>query len=121
MGNLYGVAGLAHLADCLVGNSQLLTMAGSPSYYELPVVGQLLALVWCAVGPLSFALKDGKGYADMGLIVYGLVEVLGAGLITLNYGNGVDGMNAFVNAVLVQGVVAGAWFYSANKKEEFES
>lgn len=117
MGNLYLGAGLAHLADCLGGGSQLLTMAGSPSFYQLPVAGQLVALLWCGMGPLSFALKDGKGYADMGLIGYGLVEVLGAGLITLNYGNGVDGFSAFLNAVLVQGIVAAAWLYSANKKQ----
>eukprot|EP00584_Thalassiosira_punctigera_P004315 CAMPEP_0172534820 /NCGR_PEP_ID=MMETSP1067-20121228/7059_1 /TAXON_ID=265564 ORGANISM="Thalassiosira punctigera, Strain Tpunct2005C2" /NCGR_SAMPLE_ID=MMETSP1067 /ASSEMBLY_ACC=CAM_ASM_000444 /LENGTH=336 /DNA_ID=CAMNT_0013319665 /DNA_START=91 /DNA_END=1101 /DNA_ORIENTATION=+ len=121
MGSLYLVAGLAHSADCLAGGSQLLTFAGCPSFYELPLVGQLLALLWCAMGPISFALRDGKGYADMGLIGYGAVEVIGAGLITLNYGSGADGMNAFLNAVLVQSVVAGAWFYSASKKPASES
>mmetsp|Transcript_4132 Transcript_4132/g.10490 ORF Transcript_4132/g.10490 Transcript_4132/m.10490 type:complete len:369 (+) Transcript_4132:80-1186(+) len=117
MRTLYLGAGVAHLADCLAGGSQLLTLAGSPStFYQLPMAGQLVALLWCGMGPISFALKDGKGYADMGLIGYGLVEVVGAGLIVLNFGSGVAGANAFINAMLVQGVVAGAWLYSANER-----
>ena len=122
MGSLYLVAGLAHLVDCVVGPSQLLTTAGAPTFDMLPLPGQVLALVWCFMGPLSFALTKlgGAGYADIGLILYGLVEVGGAGLVSLNYGpaagDGLVIMNAFVNAILVQGLVAGACFYSANTK-----
>ncbi|CAB9527587.1 expressed unknown protein [Seminavis robusta] len=124
MGSLYGVAGLAHLADCIVGDSQLLTMAGAPTFDMLPLVGQVYALLWCLMGPLSFAMTKlfgGKGFADMGLILYGLVEVVGAGLIDVFYGSGsleasaLLIMNPLLNAILVQAVVAGAWSYSANK------
>lgn len=123
MGSLYLGAGLAHLADCIFGPSQLLIAAGAPAFDMLPFVGQVVALVWCVVGPLSFALSKfgGKGYADLGLILYGFVEVGAAGLVSLSYGAGDAGglliMNAFVNAILVQGVVAGAWFYSASREQ----
>ena len=122
MGSLYLGAGLAHLVDCVFGPSQLLTAAGAPAFDMLPFAGQVVALVWCLVGPVSFALSKfgGKGYADLGLILYGLVEVGAAGLVSLNYGASDAGglliMNAFVNAILVQGVVAGAWCYSASKE-----
>ena len=135
MGSLYLGAGLAHLIDCVVGPSQLLNSIGAPPFDMLPIAGQIVALVWCFVGPLSFVLSKyqggGKGYADLGLILYGLVEVGAAGLVSLNYGVGGGGggdasaalivMNsssAFVNAILVQGVVAAAWFYSASKDQQ---
>ena len=35
MGGLYGVAGLAHAADCVVGPSALLALAGAPLFAEL--------------------------------------------------------------------------------------
>lgn len=121
MGGLYGVAGLAHLGDCVLGPSQLLTMAGAPVFEMLPLVGQTYAILWCLMGPLSFALsRFGAGYADIGLILYGLVEVGGAALIAANY-DAVGGSSAiddaFVNAILVQAVVAAAWFYSARKPQ----
>jgi len=76
MGNLYGVAGLAHSVDCFVGNSELLRMVGSPGFYDLPFPGQLLATTWCVMGPLTFVssrVGDMK-FADAGLVAYGLVE-----------------------------------------------
>jgi hypothetical protein len=118
MGSLYCGAGLAHLADCWWGGSQLLTMAEAPAFTALPLTGQLFALLWCAMGPVAFALTKlgGSGFADIGLILYGLVEVMGAGLIEVYYGTGSEAiMNPLINAILVQAVVAGAWFYSANK------
>jgi len=121
MGNLYGVAGIAHLADCVLGPSQLLTTAGAPPFPMLPLLGQVYALLWCCAGPLSFALSrtGSAGFADIGLIVYGLVEVIGAGLISATYASGeAPGIvDPILNATLVQAVVLAAWFYSANKKE----
>lgn len=127
MGSLYLFAGLAHLVDCVAGPSQLLTMAGAPTFDMLPQLGQLYAILWCFTGPLSFALSrkswsGGAGYADIGLILYGLVEVIGAGLVELNYdsaastGMMLDVLGPFANAILVQGIVTAAWFYSANKE-----
>ena len=116
---------VSHLVDCVLGPSQLLIAAGAPPFDMLPLSGKVVALVWCLVGPLSFVLSKygGKGYADLGLILYGLVEAGAAGLVSLNYGTGTDDtsgliiMNSFVNAILVQGVVAGAWYYSASKDQ----
>ena len=122
MGILYGLAGVAHLADCLVGDSQLLTAAGAPAFDALPLVGQLYSILWCCMGPVAFALKRrGKGFADMGLILYGLVEVVGAGLVHFYYcysttvASGSSTMtDPLLSAVVVQAIVAWAWFYSAN-------
>jgi len=116
MGFLYGVAGIAHFGDCLV-DSQLLISAGSLPYYELPPSGQAFALLWCAAGPFSyFASRIGGKIADLSLISYGLIEILGAALIVF----GVEGsiarnLDPFTNAVLVQGVVLLAWLYSSQK------
>lgn len=116
MGSLYGVAGISHFIDCFYGPSQLLVLAGLPTYYELPIAGQIFAIVWCLAGPLSFVLSqygvkvgnNGK-LADVGLIIYGLVEIGGA-VFSPN-------MSTIVNAVVVQVVVLAAWIYSRQKKE----
>jgi len=98
-----------------------LATAGAPIFAMLPQEGQALVLLWCSMGPICWTLSKlgGAGYADIGLLLYGLVEVGCAGLVTLKYGpatsEGFISMNAFVNASIVQGVVAGAWLYSSNK------
>ncbi len=108
MGSLYGVAGLAHAADCLVGDSSLLVLAGAPRFTELPAAGAALAALWCLSGPISFACsKVGGRVADVGLVQYGLVECAGAALAGAAYGG-----TALPNALAVQGVVALAWLYS---------
>jgi hypothetical protein len=113
MGILYGGAGIAHLADLLIGPSALLVAAGAPIFSNLPVLGQEYALLWCATGPLAFLLtsrseNNDPRLADFGLVFYGLVEILGTYLI----GNS----DALVNAVGVQGVVLAAWIYSLQKE-----
>ena len=40
MGTLYGMAGLAHAADCFAGPSALLTAAGAPPFRDLPPPAQ---------------------------------------------------------------------------------
>jgi len=116
MGTLYGTAGISHFIDCFYGSSQLLVLAGLPSYYELPLAGQIFAIVWCLVGPLSFVLsqvKAGTGnngmLADVGLIIYCLVEISGA---TFS-----PNTSTIINAVVVQVVVLAAWIYSRQKEE----
>eukprot|EP00581_Thalassiosira_minuscula_P036052 CAMPEP_0184447180 /NCGR_PEP_ID=MMETSP0740-20130409/3490_1 /TAXON_ID=385413 /ORGANISM="Thalassiosira miniscula, Strain CCMP1093" /LENGTH=125 /DNA_ID=CAMNT_0026816743 /DNA_START=1 /DNA_END=378 /DNA_ORIENTATION=+ len=122
MGVLYGGAGLAHLYDLFLGGSQLLVAAGAPPFETLPLEGRALALLWCAVGPLCAALsRMGGRVADVGLILYGLVEVFGAGVIRFSAGSdgvAVGEMDPFVNAVVVQGIVALAWLYSSKKEVE---
>ena len=117
MGALYGVAGLAHAADCLLGPSTLLVAAGAPEFSQLPPAGQAYALLWCATGPLAFAASRVVGYsfnvADLGLVVYGLVEIGGALLIGSN--------DVVVNAVGVQAVVALAWLYSSQKMKNSDA
>lgn len=115
MGQLYGVAGLAHLADLLVGNSSLFSSAGIPIYNDLPLAGRVYALLWCAVGPLSYwgtSQQKAKTYssllADGSLVLYGLVEVIGVYLGSVN-------SEALTNAIAIQGIVSLAWIYSYNK------
>lgn len=118
MGTLYLGAGLAHLVDCLFGGSQLLTMAGAPPFELLPLTGQIYALLWCIMGGVSFGLSRlAAGFADIGLLLYGLVEIGGAGLIAATSMGEATGMNPFINAILLQGVVAASWYYSANKAQ----
>ena len=109
MGGLYGVAGIAHLVDLLVGPSQLFTSVGIPPFQDLDLPGQAYALLWCAVGPLAYiaSRQSSPRIADTGLIIYGLVEVLGAFLSSNS--------EAFVNAIAVQAIVLGAWVYSSSK------
>jgi hypothetical protein len=46
MGTLYGIAGLAHFADLVVGNSILLTSIGLPAFDELSLAAQAYALLF---------------------------------------------------------------------------
>jgi hypothetical protein len=111
MGLLYGAAGVAHLADSLVGPSAILVAAGAPVYSELPSLGQAYALLWCLAGPISFVASRSEKpqVADGGLIFYGLIEVIGAVLT--------QSSEALVNSIGVQAVVLAAWFYSNKGKE----
>lgn len=113
MGALYGVAGLAHAVDLWLGGSVLFTSFGLAPFADLPMEGQVYAVLWCAVGPLSYILShfggSSKRLGDLGIFVYGLVEVLGAVLT----GN----QEAWTNAVGVQLVVLAAWLYSKQKQE----
>ena len=117
MGTLYGVAGMAHAADCLAGPSTLLTAAGAPPFQDLPPPAQALAAVWCLAGPVAYvASRRGGRFADAGLVAYGVVEVLGAALISAN----VDAaeLAALPNALAVQGVVAASWIYSSMQRDK---
>ena len=114
MGSLYGIAGLAHAADSFLGPSALISASGSPPFVDLPIEGKGLVALWCLAGPLAFALAQvGNGVADIGLIIYGLVEVFGAYFLPDD--------SAFINAIAVQVVVFAAWQYSklaGDKKTE---
>ena len=117
MGTLYGVAGIAHAADCLAGPSALLTAAGAPPFQDLPPPAQALAVIWCAAGPLAYLTsRRGGRAADAGLVAYGVVEVLGAALVSAN----VDAaeLAALPNALAVQGVVAASWIYSSTQTDK---
>ena len=117
MGTLYGVAGIAHAADCLAGPSALLTAAGAPPFRELSPPAQALAVIWCAAGPLAYLTsRRGGRAADAGLVAYGVVEVLGAALASTN----VDAaeLAALPNALAVQGVVAASWIYSSTQTDK---
>ena len=123
MGTLYGIAGVAHVGDCILGSSHLLTMAGAPSFLMLPFWGKLYALLWCLVGPISFGLsRVGAGLADIGLLLYGIVEVGGAALISIyclsptNVGDAAT-IDPLMNAVLLQVIVGASWYYSAKKPQ----
>ena len=120
MGNLYGVVGLAHAADCYLGDSQLLVAAGAQPVQELPAAGQGLVALWCAAGPIALAAsKVGGVAADVGLIFYGLVEVAGAAILESQLPN-LDGatveIDPLTNAIVVQGGVVASWLYSKKKK-----
>ena len=120
MGTLYGVAGIAHAADCLAGPSALLTAAGAPPFRELSPPAQALAVIWCAAGPLAYLTsRRGGRAADAGLVAYGVVEVLGAALISAN----VDAaeLAALPNALAVQGVVAASWIYSSMQTDKTQT
>jgi len=119
MGQLYGIAGLAHLADLIVGNSLLFSSAGIPVYNDLLPISKAYALLWCAVGPLSYwatstsqreAQTRPSLIADGSLVLYGLVEVGGVYLGSVM-------PEALINAIVVQVVVAAAWIYSYKKDE----
>ena len=113
MGSLYGIAGVAHLADCLVGPSTLLITSGCSSFYNLPASGQFLALVWCLAGPVSYILSK-KAKGDLGMISYGAIEV-GCAAVILATNSSPESMEALKNAILVQVVVALAWIYSSQQ------
>jgi len=115
MGTLYGFAGLAHAFDLAVGGSQLLQAAGCPPFLELPVAGQMLAVVWCLAGPAAAAASwVGASVADAGLVAYGVVEVSCAVLATAIYADSADSP-VLLNAALVQAAVAASWLYSSQK------
>ena len=68
-------------------------------------------------GPVAYvASRRGGRAADAGLVAYGVVEVLGAALISAN----VDAaeLAALPNAVAVQGVVAASWVYSSMQTDK---
>ena len=121
MGNLYGVAGLAHAADCYLGDSQLLAAAGSPPVQDLPMAGQSLVALWCLAGPIAFgASKVGGLAADVGLLFYGAVELAGAAILESelpNLGGTAADIDPLMNAIVVQGIVLASWLYSKNKEE----
>lgn len=122
MGSLYGVAGLAHAADCYLGQSQLLTAAGSPPLSELPSAGQSLVALWCAAGPAAFvASRVGGLAADAGLVFYGVVEIAGAAVLVRSLeslaGSELPDIDALTNAISVQGIVLASWIYSRNKED----
>ena len=121
MGVSYGLAGLAHAADLWWGGSALFASIGLPPFEDLPAEGRAYAALWCAVGPLAYYLSShvvannngGSGSSsyrlgDLGIFVYGFVEVLGAFLS----GN----RQACTNAICVQVVVFAAWLYSNEKQ-----
>lgn len=118
MGQLYGIAGLAHLVDLLAGDSVLFSSAGIPVYSDLPPLGQAYAWFWCAVGPLSYWATSATSQqepsnrpsflADGSLVLYGLVEIIGVYLASAN-------SEALINAIAVQGIVSAAWIYSSKK------
>ena len=100
-----------------MGGSQLLIAAGARPFEELALQGQALAILWCLVGPLSFIKsRIGGNIADLGLIIYGLVEVAGAGAARLEYGAG--DLDPLVNAIAVQGIVGLSWLYSLSNDED---
>jgi len=122
MGSLYGVAGLVHLVDCLLGDSQLLRLAGCPSFWELPAPGQALALLWCFSGPAAFILSRTLGLANYGLISYGVVEITSAAVAqayTMSSGAilAESTIDPLLNAIAVQIVVALSWLYSQSKTD----
>ena len=119
MGVLYGSAGVAHAVDLWLGGSVLFTSFDIPAFEDLTIEGQALAILWCAVGPLAYFLSQTTPsttsssqqwwwQADLGLVAYGLVEVLGA-FLSANQG-------ALTNAIGVQVVVLAAWIYSQQKQ-----
>ncbi|KAH8094998.1 hypothetical protein JL720_2267 [Aureococcus anophagefferens] len=113
MGALYGVAGVAHAADCLAGPSDLLTLAGAPPFYELPALGQAFALLWCLSGPAAYACaRVGGRVADAGLVQYGAIECAGAGAAAAAYGGA-----SLPNALAVQAVVGAAWVFSNSRDD----
>ncbi|CAM9510288.1 unnamed protein product [Heterosigma akashiwo] len=118
MGTLYGFAGLAHAADIL-GPNLLFEKFGIPPFAELPLGGQVLAVIWCLSGGLSYALSRSQNalLADVGIIQYGLVEVSGS-FLSNQYFNSDLTAAALQNAVLIQPIVAASWLYSKSKKEE---
>lgn len=110
MGNLYGLAGIAHAYDSFLGASQLLRTAGFSSCNELSSMGQVAVCIWCLAGPIAFVLsRQGSGTAaDLGLIFYGIVETSLAAIS--------PDSSALVNAGVVQVIVLISWLYSCRQK-----
>jgi len=122
MGTLYGIAGVAHFADLVFGDSQILALTGCPPFHDLPAAGQALALIWCAAGPAAFGASRKVSLENFGLIGYGLVEVLCAALVSFSTTTAqTTTVNPLVNALGVQAVVAVSYLYSSQKKIEGSS
>ena len=66
MGTLYGIAGLAHAADCLRARRRCLTAAGAPPFEDLPPPAQALAGMWCLAGPVAYAASRRGGRRGRG-------------------------------------------------------
>lgn len=117
MGVLYGVAGVAHFVDLCFGDSQILQLAGCPSFGALSVAGQVLALLWCAAGPVAFVTSRIVGLENVGLVGYGVMEVFCAAIVVASATTITDatGMNPLVNALGVQAIVAASYKYSSQK------
>ena len=147
MGNLYGIAGIAHLYDILFGGSQLFISAGVSPFENLSFNGQIYAIVWCIMGPISYGLSkistsinnnainnnnndDSNSIskipitinlADIGLILYGIVEVVGAALISSSTSTTTtisSSSDVLYNACIVQFIVFVAWVYSYQKQQQ---
>ena len=118
MGTLYGIAGLAHVADLLLGSSALFTNFGWPVFADLSATGQLLALFWCAMGPIAFVLSR-VGLGDVGLVMYGVVELSLTALANQQFSGAepVFSSSSVLNAVLVQAIVYASWLYSASRDD----
>lgn len=109
MGTFYGIAGVAHGFDCLIGPSQLLSQVGLSPFYELSLEGEMMAIIWCLAGPLAFALSRKGGLtADLGLAAYGFIEVGVASFSPLE--------TTLINALAVQLIVFISWLYSRGRE-----
>lgn len=130
MGTLYGIAGLAHFVDSILGQSTLLSAAGLGTFYELPGEGKALVLLWCFAGPLAYiASKTVESHdsqqklkislADLGLIGYGLTEIICSGIARFSSTTSITetALDPLMNAILVQIIVAASWIYSSKKVE----
>jgi hypothetical protein len=130
MGTLYGIAGIGHLLDVTIGGSQLFQRANIPPFEDLPTEGQIYAIVWCLVGPSAYLLSKQRqqrqqiseisdfkftpiNLGDVGIVLYGLVEVFGAYLTSQP--------EVLMNANVVQCIVASAWIYSYKKDSSIQT
>lgn len=129
MGVLYGIAGVVHLVDLLVGGSQLFTtVIKIPPFEELDLGGQLYSLLWCVIGPLAYSLSittdspadaidesaiQTLNKADIGLLLYGVVELLGAVFSSSFNGASTD---VVLSVACVQAIVIATWLYNCEKQ-----
>ena len=111
MGTLYGLSGVAHAADLLVGPSALPALAGAPVYAAMDPTQRALALAWCAMGPVALAAGKvgGPRMAIGGLVAYGVYEVALAAACAVTFG--AAGGDAVTGAVGVQAVVFGCYMF----------
>jgi hypothetical protein len=131
MGTLYGIAGIGHFLDVTIGGSQLFQQVSIPPFEDLPTEGQIYAIIWCLVGPIAYLLSKQQqqqqqqiseisdfkstpiNLGDVGIVLYGLVEVFGA-YLTLQ-------PEVLMNAIVVQCIVASAWIYSYQKDASIQT
>lgn len=119
IGSLYGLAGLAHLADALAGDGALLRSAGVEPFASLGLGARAAVLVWCLAGPAAWALsRGGRASADLGLLLYGIVEV-GCAAVAAAAANGAAtsggadiGYGAVPGALGVQVAVTLSWLWA---------